>query len=204
MPVKKTNNPKDDKKKPKLKKKVTKKKSPAKKKAAPKKPKKKAPKKAASKRAVKKNIEKAVDQIPGLIVEHVERPTPPPLPSRPSLEPHLQYQPSRNGTLWLWTGVLLVTVTIFGLWIFNTTTLFYDFQNAPKSEERQIWEEAADDLGAILTSIAEDDTDPIREELEELRETVDEEEQTKEDITSTLKEILVNTATTTTSTVSEE
>lgn len=37
--------------------------------------------------------------------------------------------------LWLWTGVIIITMVIFGIWVLNIKNIFYDIRNSKGFEE---------------------------------------------------------------------
>src|SRR3989339_1106608 len=40
------------------------------------------------------------------------------------------YEPPKNSKTWLWSAVVIFTIIIFALWIFNISNVFYDSRNS--------------------------------------------------------------------------
>ena len=189
MPVKKTNS-----KKPKRKKSVSKKttakkstkKKPARKKAVKK-------KKTPSKK-VKKDIAEAVENIPELVASQVDLPKPPVAPVPPKPEPLKPYTNPKNSGFLLWTGVIIVSVVIFVLWIINTQSVILDITQGD-SAEQELWDATTSDIESILADVSKE------HELETLKNTLTDEDETtsetEEEIAKTLTQLLSTSPTTT-------
>lgn len=105
------------------------------KKRAVKKSKKKALKKQKEKK-LKTEIKEAVEKIPGLFFERVEFQQPKPAITAPIAEPTKETEPKKSPKydnnyreekrkqLFVWTGVIILSIIIFSLWIWNTKTFF--------------------------------------------------------------------------------
>lgn len=107
---------------------------------------------------VKRNIKKAVEQLPGLMVEHVkfkeiERPqeiAKLPAPTHheeieTSAHPALPYRDDkiiRQKKIWLWTGVFIFSVVVFTMWAWNMRAVFLDSFTNTKTEQPGLTETA--------------------------------------------------------------
>lgn len=138
------------------------------------------PKKAKVSKKDKKEIKKAVEKLPGLIVERVRLSEPAPQMEIPAIEPSQEptsQKPNSSGrarvyhnprqTRWLWIGVISFCLMIFGLWGWNTYVLITDttkdaeskswLPNPVSDDLRTVWEEvgAADNSGDNKETIKE-------------------------------------------------
>ncbi len=150
MPVKKT--------KPKAKKKPTKKKVVKKKKAV------KAPAKKKKNKKIKEDIKKAVDKIPGLMVEQVkvpeEKPEPAPVAHKKVIQRHY-HQPGKLP--WLWLGVIIFSAAIFGIWGLNMYSFIQDAYQEPKTTLNPL-QESTLEFKEIFQE-EEENTESIKESL---------------------------------------
>lgn len=106
-------------------------------------------KKQKANKKVKRDIKKAVEQLPGLMVEHVkfkEIEQPPELKKLPAPEryeeietkaykslPYEDERTVRQKKIWLWTGVTIFSAIIFLMWGWNMRSAFQDsFTNTKK------------------------------------------------------------------------
>ncbi len=133
--------------------KKTKKKNPAKKKSAPKK-------------KIEKDIEEAVKKIPEFLFTKVEAPEPAPaeitaaIKTEPKIAllppslPLIDYRQYQTRRMILWATVLFFSTIIFGLWIWNMTTLWREAQ-LKKTPEKNWWQEVKTEIKQLPTPTAE-------------------------------------------------
>lgn len=144
---------------------------------------------------VKKEIARAVDTLPGLIIEHKRRDEIPAEPARPSIP---DYQEPKGATFFLWSGVTIVMLFIGGLWFWNTRTLITDVMKNPLPET-QIFEAAQEDFDAILSTLRDDEEKQNPSQPDQEKKQM-EEEKIKETLSSLLTGAATTTVSTTTST----
>lgn len=150
---------------------------------------------------IKKDIKRAVENIPGLLVEHVGIENMKKTEAKKKLATHgqsHQTQSAKSSKIIIWFGVGSLTLIIFAMWIWNTKTLFYDIGYA-KSTEKELWESTTNDLGVILSGMTEQEKDLLREQTAKTEKEINkkiEEENKKEKIKQTLS-ALINSVTTT-------
>lgn len=96
---------------------------------------------------IKKEIKEAVDKIPGLIFESAvfNRPAENLVyrelaSAEPRFWPEANRQEQRRRSM-MWTGVIVLTLIVFGLWLFNLRAVFGDTLRG-KTTEKSLWEEA--------------------------------------------------------------
>ena len=127
-----------------------------------------------TKKSIKKDIARAVESMPGMIIEEMGLPSKNPSPT-----------PTKHAHFWLWTGVIIFSLTIFGIWILNARALFFQTIKTP-SEEKKILQEANSDLTAIMNGLLK------QEEVESNTETTT---STTDDLKNVLSNILNSTVT---------
>ena len=196
MPAKKSQSKSDKEKKPKK----QAKKSTAKK--APKKTPKKVSKKVAKKKSVSKktrqSIKDAAEQIPSLIIEHIEYTAPPkkpPQPRPPAQKPKApkpdSYVVIQKKKKVMWISVSVFMVIIIALWGITIKSTVYTITHVKGSDE-VLLDNAKKDFATVLASISDDDKkqeDVQEEEKKEKevveKETVDEENKKEQEEQST-------------------
>lgn len=147
---------------------------------------KKTTKKSTSKKAdnkIKKEIKQAVEEIPGLMFEHVNiEPTkkvevPAKKPAEkinvtpPQTPRYLEPQGSRK---LLWFSVILFTVVIFAMWIINSWVMFKDIKDNKIEGQIDLISDAKNNLDSALTKINPETgatTTPI-EDLEKIKQQI--------------------------------
>jgi len=131
-------------------------------------------------------IRKAIDEIPGLILK--ER-------NNNSDKKSKQLDKTDNEALhqkkvWLWTGVIIFTTLVLGIWILNVKNMWQSI-NISNIPEKEIFDDSKDELKNIF-----DDLKGTKNPLEKI-----EDEEKKTNTLEKLKTILQkNLSTTTTST----
>ncbi|MBI2436943.1 MAG: hypothetical protein HYV41_04355 [Candidatus Magasanikbacteria bacterium] len=116
-----------------------------------------------------KELNKAIDEIPGLILEEMGRKYEQEHREETHKEPILKksqktnaqiYQPPHRSKTWLWVGVTLFTVCIIVLWGLNISTMFYE--NGTKGDPiLDQLKQSQQDFGTIMRTFGEDET-PIQ------------------------------------------
>ncbi|MBH41363.1 MAG: hypothetical protein CL685_01470 [Candidatus Magasanikbacteria bacterium] len=182
MPAKKSQSKNDKEKKPKK----------QAKKSTAKKATKKAPKKVAKKVAKKKSVSKktrqsikdAAEQIPSLIIEHIEHTAPPKQPPQsrpPAQKPKTpksdSYVVIQKKKRVMWISVSVFMVIIIALWGITIKSTVYTITHVKGSDE-VLLENAKKDFATVLASINEDDKkqEDIQEEEKKEKETTTTEE----------------------------
>jgi len=169
------------------------------KKTAKKKTRKRKPAKKKDKEA-KKEIKEAVDKIPGLIFEQVEFEKPkkkPPTPLQPTFNQPQYYDAGerrKRGLMWL--GVIILTVVIFVMWIWNTSSFMKDISS--QEEKTGLWEQAKEDWKDVQNK--EGDNNELGELLEKETDTNKLKAVLKQTLLNLIASSTQETATTTTST----
>lgn len=109
---------------------------------------------------VEQGIAQAVERIPQLLQDEARMAhhdttrmqvpitqEPVPKPTRIRVNP-----PSRQRYQLLWLGVGLVSLVVFGMWIWNAMSLIYDIQNTPQ-ENKAPWNAAGEELRDMIESL---------------------------------------------------
>ena len=170
MPVKKSQSKSDAEKKPKKKPKKQAKKSVAKKAAQ------KVPKKKLVSKKTRQSIKDAAEQIPSLIIEHIEYTAPPkkpPQPRPPAQKPKApkpdSYVTIKKKKKVMWISVSVFMVIIIALWGITIKSTVYSITHTEGSDEKLL-DSAKKDFATILASINEDDKKPKDTQEEEKKE----------------------------------
>lgn len=137
---------------------------------------------------VKRDIKKAVEQLPGLMVEHVkfkeiEQPAELkklPAPERyDEIETHqlkaLPYEDSgviRQKKIWLWTGVTIFSAIVFLMWGWNMRSTFHDSFANTKTKQPGItdtvkttWQETMETTEPKTPTAPKENLDEIKNQI---------------------------------------
>lgn len=106
-------------------------------------------KKQKANKKVKRDIKKAVEQLPGLMIEHVKFPELPAPTRYDEIETHplkaLRYEDGGaiiQKKIWLWTGVTIFSAIVFLMWGWNMRAAFQDSFANTKTKQPSITETA--------------------------------------------------------------
>jgi len=144
---------------------------------------------------VQEQIATAVEHIPERVMRDTQPSIPPPIPMPPSPRRQPPWQrppePPKKARTLLWTGVGMITLVIFTMWIANVFALIGDTKQL-RARESNIINTAKDDLGKMIKKITEDDRSTFS----------DVQTQTKQEQVKTILEAIVRDAIMTTTTAS--
>ena len=128
--------------------------------------KKQPPKKIKKEKQIETDIKEAVKKIPEFLFTKVEAPksqenTFPPLPPKPvAAGQPPNYQEFRRRRSLLLLTIIIFSVAILGMWIWNINTLWKDAGNR-NSSEKELWQEAKAGIAQIKTSEAKNELSAI-------------------------------------------
>jgi hypothetical protein len=109
--------------------------------------------------AVKKEIAKAVDNIPSLLAKE----------SRQKEMKTKQADPQRvlkQKRQLLWAGVGIITTAVFGLWVYNIQTTFFDIKHT-ESKEGTILNTAKQDMQQAWAQVGVSETEQKKQDFEQ-------------------------------------
>ena len=129
---------------------------------------------------VKKEIRQAVDDIPGLMFEHIKIENPeksepeninPILDENKAPSKNLPYQEPKGSRKLLWFSVILFTTIIFAIWIVNSWATFRDIKSRRIEEQIDLIGETKNNFNNAITKINQETgatTTPI-DDLEKIK-----------------------------------
>ena len=129
--------------------------------------------KSSKNRKTEHDIKKAVDKIPGLIFEQVEFKSPPP---KEKIHPADNYQIEKKKKTLVWTGVIIITLIILGMWSWNTfvkfdTLLKKDDPNSIVNQAKDSFEKTKQETKYLepieKTTTTEKDNEEIENKIKE-------------------------------------
>ena len=133
-------------------------------------------KKTSEKKTLKRDIKKAVEKLPGLIVERVrlsesqtEKEIPPQTQQEePRSNKHARMQQNPRQARWLWTGVIIFCLVIFSMWGWNMYVMITDTTEGAGSNSGWLPDPVRDDLRTVWQEVgAPDDQTDENETIKE-------------------------------------
>ena len=134
-----------------------------------------------TKKTLRQDIKKAVEKLPGLIVERVRlsesktekkipqvEQIPEPIQTQQEKEPRsnnrMRMQHNPRQTRWLWTGVVIFCLVIFSMWGWNMYVMITDATEGTESNSGWLPDPVKDDLRTVWQEVGAPDNETDKNE----------------------------------------